>query len=153
MEGTTQSKLKSRTGQHVLRQLVLRHCNQLIQYPGVHSRLDTIGRAAFSYDFDSLSGKSHTLAETLDGLTNNEYKRSSFYMRALFWIFPSILSIGRKGEMIKRTKQELGHIASNMWRDAKVVGDSDDRTVMALMCKNGPFNFYTDVYRVRSESR
>lgn len=38
--------------------------------------------------------------------------------------------------MIKRTKRELGEIASNMWRDAKVAGDSEGRTVMALMCKN-----------------
>lgn len=115
--------------------------------------LDTIGRAAFSYDFDSLSGTSHPLAETLDGLTNNENKRSSFYMRALFWIFPSILSIGKKGEMIKRTKQELGEIASNMWRDAKVAGDSEGRTLMALMCKNGSINLDTDVYQILSESR
>jgi hypothetical protein len=73
----------------------------------------------------------------LDGLTNNENKISSFYMRALFWIFPSILSIGKKGEMIKRTKQELGDIASRMWRDAKVAGDAEGRTLMALMRKNG----------------
>ncbi|KAF8061017.1 cytochrome P450 [Lyophyllum atratum] len=97
--------------------------------------LDTIGRAAFSYDFDCLSGEPHALAETLDGLTNNENKLSSFYMRALFWIFPSILSIGKKGEMIRRTKQELGDIASKMWRDAKIAGDSEDRTLMALMLK------------------
>ncbi|KAG5646052.1 hypothetical protein DXG03_004475 [Asterophora parasitica] len=97
--------------------------------------LDTIGRAAFSYDFDCLSGEPHALAETLDGLTNNENKLTSFYMRALFWIFPSILSIGKKGEMIRRTKQELGHIASKMWRDAKIAGDSEGRTLMALMLK------------------
>ena len=99
----------------------------------MYSRLDTIGRAAFSYDFGSLSGGSHPLAETLDGLTNNENKKSSFYMRALFWIFPSVLLIGKKGEMIRRTKQELGDIASKMWREAKVAGDSEDRTLMALM--------------------
>ena len=119
------------------------------QYP----RLDTIGRSAFSYDFNSLSGKSHPLAEALDGLTNNENKMSSFYMRALFWIFPSILSIGKKGEMIRRTKRELGEIASNMWTDAKVAGDSEGRTLMALMCKNGSFRFSSDVHHIRSESR
>jgi cytochrome P450 len=72
----------------------------------------------------------------LDGLTNNENKISSFYMRALFWIFPFVLLIGKKGEMIKRTKQELGEIASRMWRDAKVAGDAEGRTLMALMRKN-----------------
>ncbi|KAF5377225.1 hypothetical protein D9615_006348 [Tricholomella constricta] len=97
--------------------------------------LDTIGRAAFSFDFNCLSGEPHALAETLDGLTNNENKLSSFYMRALFWIFPSILSIGKKGEMIRRTKQELGEIASKMWKDAKIAGDCEDRTLMALMLK------------------
>jgi cytochrome P450 len=61
-------------------------------------------------------------------------------MRALFWIFPSVLSIGKKGEMIKRTKRELGDIASHMWRDAKVVGDLEDRTVMALMRKKITFS-------------
>lgn len=78
---------------------------------------------------------------------------SSFYMRALFWIFPSILSIGKKGEMIRRTKQELGEIASNMWRDAKVAGDSEGRTLMALMRNYNSFNFSLDIYHIRSESR
>lgn len=97
--------------------------------------LDTVARAAFSYDFDCLSGEPNALAESLDGLTNNENKLSSFYMRALFWIFPSILSIGKKGEMIRRTKYELGAIASKMWADAKVaIADhSDDKSLMALM--------------------
>ncbi|KAK0455909.1 cytochrome P450 [Armillaria borealis] len=96
--------------------------------------LDTVGRAAFSYDFGCLSGEPHALAEALDGLTNNENKLSSFYMRALFWIFPSILSIGTKGEMIRKTKQELGSIASKMWKDAKVVG-ADERNILAVMLK------------------
>lgn len=55
-------------------------------------------------------------------------------MRALFWFFPSILSIGEKGEMIRRSKQELGEIASKMWKDAKIAGDADGRNLMALMC-------------------
>ncbi|KAG6919563.1 hypothetical protein DXG01_004226 [Tephrocybe rancida] len=97
--------------------------------------LDTVGRAAFSYDFDCLSGGRHTLAEALDGLTNSEHNVSSFYIRALFWIFPSILNIGKKGEMIRRTKQELGDIASRMWRDAKTTGDEQGKTLMALMLK------------------
>ncbi|KAJ7275499.1 cytochrome P450 [Mycena haematopus] len=99
--------------------------------------LDTVARAAFSYDFDLLSGKPNALAEALDGLTNNENKLSSFYMRALFWMFPSVLSIGKKGEMIRRVKAELGAIAGKMWRDAKISVDShstdDDKTLMALM--------------------
>ncbi|KAJ7823584.1 cytochrome P450, partial [Mycena olivaceomarginata] len=81
--------------------------------------LDTVARATFSYDFDS---------SALDGLTNNENKLSSFYMRALFWIFPS---------MIRRVKAELGAIACKMWRDAKTSLDAhsteDDKTLMALM--------------------
>ncbi|KAF5375269.1 hypothetical protein D9758_000084 [Tetrapyrgos nigripes] len=97
--------------------------------------LDTVGRAAFSYDFDCLSGEKHALADALDGLTNNENKLSSFYMRALFWIFPSILSIGKKGEMIRLTKQELGDIAVRMWRDAKIAGDTNEKNVMAMMLK------------------
>jgi hypothetical protein len=95
-----------------------------------------VGLAAFSYDFNCLSGEPHTLAEALDGLTNNENKLSSFYMRALFWIFPSILSIGKKGEMIRQTKLELGEIASRMWKDAKVAGDTEGRNLMALMCRS-----------------
>ncbi|KAG5339903.1 hypothetical protein C0989_003050 [Termitomyces sp. Mn162] len=95
--------------------------------------LDTVGRAAFYYDFDCLSEGSHSLAEALDGLTNSENDSSSFYMRALFWIFPSVLSIGKKGQMIRLTKRELGAIASKMWRDAKIAGDERDRTLMALM--------------------
>ncbi|KAJ7356883.1 cytochrome P450 [Mycena albidolilacea] len=101
--------------------------------------LDTVARATFSYDFDLLSGKPNALAEALDGLTNNENKLSSFYMRALFWIFPSVLSIGKKGKMIRRVKAELGAIACKMWRDAKTSLDAhsteDDKTLMALMLK------------------
>ncbi|KAK7064620.1 cytochrome P450 [Favolaschia claudopus] len=98
--------------------------------------LDTIARAAFSYDFNLLSGEPNTLAEALDGLTNNENKSSSFYMRALFWIFPAILSFGKKGEMIRKVKAELGTIARKMWRDAKRSIDeqhADNKTLMALM--------------------
>ncbi|KAE9409329.1 cytochrome P450 [Gymnopus androsaceus JB14] len=95
--------------------------------------LDTVGRAAFSYDLDCLSGGPHALAESLDGLTNNENKLSSFYMRALFWIFPSILSIGAKGEMIRRSKFELGNISSRMWRDAKVTGDVNGKDLMSMI--------------------
>ncbi|KAF7367311.1 Cytochrome P450 [Mycena sanguinolenta] len=101
--------------------------------------LDTVARAAFSYDFDLLSGNPNALAEALDGLTNNENKLSSFYMRALFWVFPSILSIGKKGEMIRKVKAELGAIAGKMWRDAKTSMDphstEGDKTLMALMLK------------------
>lgn len=96
-------------------------------------RLDTIGRAAFSYDFDCLSGNPHALAEALDGLTNSEHNLSSFYMRALFWIFPPILRIGKKGKMIKRTKRELGKIALKMWKDAKVVCSLEEKSLMASM--------------------
>ncbi|KAF9072766.1 cytochrome P450 [Rhodocollybia butyracea] len=97
--------------------------------------LDTVGRAAFSYDFDCLSGVPHALAESLDGLTNNENKLSSFYMRALFWFFPSILSIGEKGEMIRKSKLELGIIASDVWRDAQVAGDVDGKDLMSIMLR------------------
>ncbi|KXN81097.1 hypothetical protein AN958_06051 [Leucoagaricus sp. SymC.cos] len=100
--------------------------------------LDTIGRAAFTYDFDFLSQERiqpDSLAEVLDGLTNNESKKSSFYMRALFWLFPPILNIGKKGEMIRRTKRELGSIGSRMWHDAKAIGDHEGRTMMAFMLK------------------
>ncbi|THU91655.1 cytochrome P450 [Dendrothele bispora CBS 962.96] len=97
--------------------------------------LDTVGRAAFSYDFNCLSGEPHPLADALDGLTNNENKLSSFYMRALFWLFPSILSIGKKGEMIRRSKHELGEIAVKMWKDAKIAGDMSEKNLMAMMLK------------------
>ncbi|KAF8912957.1 cytochrome P450 [Gymnopilus junonius] len=97
--------------------------------------LDTVGRAAFSYNFDCLSGEPHQLASALDGLTNNEHRRSSFYMRALFWLVPSILFIGKKGEMIRKVKIELGAIASKMWSDAKYAGDKDDRTLLANMLR------------------
>jgi hypothetical protein len=56
-------------------------------------------------------------------------------MRALFWLFPPMLSIGKKGEMIQKTKFELGVIASRMWWDAKVAGDRESKTLMAHMRK------------------
>lgn len=101
----------------------------------IFQSIDTIGRAAFSHDFNCLSGQPHALAEALDGLTNNENNLLSFYMRALFWIFPSILKIGKKGQMIRQTRKELGEIATRLWRDAKIAGDSDDKSLMSSMCK------------------
>ena len=115
-------------GLHALRLVLL-----LTTYSWFGS-LDTIGRAAFSYDFDCLSGEPHELASALDGLTNNAHTPSSFYMRALFWIFPAILFIGKKGEMIKQVKYHLGSIASEMLNEAKRVGDQDSRTLMAHIC-------------------
>ncbi|TFK76723.1 cytochrome P450 [Pluteus cervinus] len=100
--------------------------------------LDTIGRAAFSYDFGCLEGGPHSLAETLDGLTNTENNLSSFYIRALFWVFPSILRIGVKGEMIKKTKLELGEVASKMWQGAKESGDAEERTMLAMINRDAP---------------
>ncbi|KAF9269922.1 cytochrome P450 [Marasmius fiardii PR-910] len=97
--------------------------------------LDTVIVATFSYNPGFLSGDHQSLLAALDGLTNNENKLSSFYMRALFWIFPSILSIGEKGEMIRKTKSELGEIASRMWRDAKVADDIDRRDLMSHMLR------------------
>jgi hypothetical protein len=110
------------------------HLAKVLRHLYFH-RLDTIGRAAFSYDFDCLSGAPHPLEEALNGLTNCEHKSSSFYMRALFWLFPPMLSIGKKGEMIQKTKFELGVIASRMWWDAKVAGDRESKTLMAHMRK------------------
>ncbi|KAG7090808.1 hypothetical protein E1B28_009892 [Marasmius oreades] len=97
--------------------------------------LDTIIIAAFSCDFGFLSGHHQSLLAAIDGLTNNENKLSSFYMRALFWVFPDIISIGTKGEMIRLTKHELGKIASTMWRDAKIAGDIDRKDLMSLMLR------------------
>lgn len=91
--------------------------------------------AAFSYDFNCLSGEPNALADSLDGLTNNENSSSSFYMRALFWFFPPVLNIGKKGKMIRQVRSVLGEIASRLWRDAKVAGDPNDKTLMSLMRK------------------
>ena len=100
------------------------------------SSLDTIGRAAFAYDFGCLSGECHMLLDALDGLTNNEHKRLSFYMRALFWLVPSILYIGEKGKMIRQVKYQLGEISYKMWIDAKLARDPDNQTLMANMSKS-----------------
>nr|GAT43643.1 cytochrome P450 [Mycena chlorophos] len=97
--------------------------------------LETVARTAFSHQFNLLSGESSNLLEALDGLTNNEHNTTSFYMRALFWIVPSILDIGKKGEMVRRTKSELGEVARKMWRDAKVADDSHDKSLMAQMLR------------------
>lgn len=58
-------------------------------------------------------------------------------MRALFWIFPAVLSIGKKGKMIKEVKHQLGVIASKMWKDAQTVCDTEteDRSLLAIMRK------------------
>ena len=76
------------------------------------------------------------LLDALDGLTNSEHKHLSFYMRALFWLMPSILYIGGKGKMIRQVKCQLGEISYKMWIDAKLARDPDNRTLMANMSKN-----------------
>ncbi|EIW86397.1 cytochrome P450 [Coniophora puteana RWD-64-598 SS2] len=99
--------------------------------------LDTIGRAAFSWDFGCLREDIHTstLAETMDSLTNHEHSRASFYMRALFWVFPSVLHLGKKGKTIRRIRKELGDIARCILNDAKEVKDDSSKTVMSLMMR------------------
>ncbi|KAF8349818.1 cytochrome P450 [Amanita rubescens] len=97
--------------------------------------LDTVARAAFSYDLGCLTGDPHSLTETFNDLTNNEDRLSSFYMRALFWLFPPILMIGKKGRNIRRVRSELGKIGALMWRDAKMVGDTGDNTLLAHMLR------------------
>ena len=94
-----------------------------------------MARAAFSYDLGCLSGDPYSLTQTFNDLTNNEDRLSSFYMRALFWLFPPILMIGKKGRIIRRVRSELGKIGALMWRDARIVGDAGDNTLLAHMCK------------------
>jgi hypothetical protein len=56
-------------------------------------------------------------------------------MRALFWIFPAILKVGEKGEMIKAVKYQLGGIASKMWKDTKLAceTDTETRSLLSIM--------------------
>lgn len=113
-----------------------------------------MGRATFSYDFECLSGEPHELAESLDGLTNSEHKLSSFYMRALFWIFPAILKVGKKGEMIRAVKCQLGAIASKMWKDAKLACDTADETKSVLSVMRAPlFQVISSVLTNSSQER
>ena len=62
-------------------------------------------------------------------------------MRALFWIFPAILKVGKKGEMIKAVKYQLGAIASKMWKDRKLAYDMDAETKSLLTIMRMP-SFY-----------
>ncbi|KAF8845290.1 cytochrome P450 [Paxillus ammoniavirescens] len=97
--------------------------------------LDTIGRAAFSYDFKCLDDQPNALGEALDSLTNHEKTRWTFYIRALFWLVPWILHCGKKGQLIRKTRKELGDLALDILRDAKVVNDPNSKTLMSLMLK------------------
>ncbi|KAF4607065.1 hypothetical protein EYR38_001122 [Pleurotus pulmonarius] len=110
--------------------------------------LDTIGRAAFSFDFGALSDGPHGLAEALDGLTNNENRLSSFYMRALFWVFPGILKIGKKGNMIRQTKRELGEISSRLLADTLSADDPASNTLLAMMLRSPTGPDMTEEYIV-----
>jgi len=57
-------------------------------------------------------------------------------MRALFWLVPSILYIGKKGKMIRQVKYQLGEISYEMWKGAKSARDPDNQTLLANMSKN-----------------
>lgn len=56
-------------------------------------------------------------------------------MRALFWVFPSILKIGKKGNMIRQTKRELGEISSQLLADTRAADDPASNTLLAMMRK------------------
>ncbi|RXW17419.1 hypothetical protein EST38_g8446 [Candolleomyces aberdarensis] len=83
--------------------------------------------------FEATVGKGILWIE--DELTNNEHRASSFYMRALFWIFPSILQTGRKGAIIQQTKKLLGEVSISMWQDAKAGGDRSGKSLMAQLLR------------------
>ncbi|KAI9572767.1 cytochrome P450 [Boletus coccyginus] len=97
--------------------------------------LDTIGRAAFSHDFSCLDGQPHALVNALDSLTNYEKTRWTFYMRALFWFAPWILHFGKKGHLIRKTREELGELAMFILRDAKISNDPDSKSLMSFMLR------------------
>lgn len=62
------------------------------------------------------------------------------------------MSIGTKGEMIRKTKQELGSIASKMWKDAKVVG-ADGRNILAVMRMSLSGGGLLQLININSESQ
>lgn len=106
------------------------------------NRLDTIGRAAFSHDFGCLNGQPHALVNALDSLTNHEKTQWTFYMRALFWFAPWVLHFGKKGHLIRKTREELGELAMFILRDAKLSNDPDSKSLMSLMRTLRVFFFF-----------
>lgn len=54
-------------------------------------------------------------------------------MRALFWLAPWILHFGKKGNLIRKTRQELGELAMSILSDAKISNDPDSKSLMTLM--------------------
>ena len=54
-------------------------------------------------------------------------------MRALFWFAPWILHFGKKGDLIRETREELGELAMFILRDAKISNDPDSKSLMSLM--------------------
>jgi hypothetical protein len=54
-------------------------------------------------------------------------------MKALFWLLPSILHLGKKGQMIRKTRKELGGLATDILKDAEAVSDPNSKTLMSLM--------------------
>jgi hypothetical protein len=83
----------------------------------------------------ALRRRPHSLIEAFNNLTNNEDRGSSFHMRVLFWLFPPILIMGKKGKIMRSVKRTLGKIGALMWRDAKIVGVTENNTLLAHMCK------------------
>ncbi len=54
--------------------------------------------------------------------------------------------------MIRKTKQELGSIASKMWKDAKVVG-ADGRNILAVMRMSLSGGGLLQLININSESQ
>ncbi|KAF8559291.1 cytochrome P450 [Imleria badia] len=117
--------------------------------------LDTIGRAAFSHDFGCLNGQPHALVNALDTLMNHEKTQWTFYMRALFWFAPWILHFGKKGHLIRKTREELGELAMFILRDAKISNDPDSKSLMSSMLRedNSSTTPYLDDEQVAAQMR
>lgn len=43
--------------------------------------------------------------------------------------------IGKKGKIIRTVKRKLGKFGALIWRDTKIIGVTEDNTLLAHMCK------------------
>lgn len=99
-------------------------------------RLDAIGMAGFSHDFESLKGKSPPVVAALDSFGDVNQDIPTFIILVLGHIFPSLLvKVPTKRQMtMKSVSASIGSLAGGLIESARVEKDqSTDRSIIGML--------------------
>ncbi|KAJ7140044.1 cytochrome P450 [Mycena crocata] len=106
-----------------------------------HQRLDTIGLAGFSHDFDTLSGQPSVVATAFDSLGSkmSRLEKATFLLSLIFPVFDRIPSY--RGSMMKRLGKTMRECADTFLSNTAGRDIKTDKSVIGLLGKSFSFNF------------